>query len=114
MLPTSVATLRICGEPNRRVSAWISGNESWANASSCAQVTLAPTESTPSSQGDLRQLADAREAQDRRRLEPLLVALDAQLGGAGGDDRAGMAREKRRPLPAESGGRKPSPASRSG
>ena len=49
MLPTSVATLRICGEPNRSVSAWISGNESWANASSRAQVTLAPTERTPPS-----------------------------------------------------------------
>ena len=90
MLPTRVATFRICGEPNRRVIAWISGSVSRENASSCVQVTLAPTERTSPIAGDPRQLAQAGEAQEDRRLEPLLVPLDAQLGAARDDDRARM------------------------
>ena len=94
MLPTSVATLRICGEPNRSVSAWISGRVPCANASSRAQVTLAPTERTSPSRVDPRQLADAREAQDDGGSSPCLFRCDAQLGGARGDDRAGCRARK--------------------
>ena len=115
MLPTSVATFRIWGEPKRWVIAWISGSVSRANASSCVQVTLAPTERTSRSRVICRQLAQARETQERRRLEPALVPLDAQLGAAGDDDRTRVSCPECdgvfQPL---QGGRKPSGSSRSG
>ncbi len=84
MLPTSVATLRICGEPNRSVSAWISGNESWARSPRAApRSRCRPLERTPPSMVIGAQLANAREAQDRRRFSsPCVFRSNPSLGVA--------------------------------
>ena len=91
-LPPIVPRLRICGEPTVREAIARPGSRSSSSAIARVYVTPAPTRSEPLSRVPAREVADAREVEDRLRPRAAEVDVDHHVRPAPQRERLRMGR----------------------